>query len=201
MPHLWLLTGANGAGKSTFYRTVLAHYGLAWINADEIAAQMWPDEPEAHSYTAAQIAADLRDQAIADQIDFVTETVFSHPSKLALLHTAKSAGYHITLVYIHLSQVQLNVARVHQRVIEGGHAVPEDKITQRAARLSALIREAIAAADDVLLIDNSDDEQPLRLVATIAAGVVDVRHPVAWLQEFLAATELTDNRRPRTHDA
>ena len=57
---LWLLAGGNGSGKTTFYNTQLKHLGMPFINADIIAKELFPEAPEAHSYQAAAIAADLR---------------------------------------------------------------------------------------------------------------------------------------------
>jgi predicted ABC-type ATPase len=57
---LWLLAGGNGAGKSTFYRTQLAPRGLPFVNADILAQQLFPHDPENHSYEAAKIASDLQ---------------------------------------------------------------------------------------------------------------------------------------------
>ncbi len=40
-------------------------------------------------------------------------------------------GYEIILVFIHLNDVVLNQARIRQRVSEGGHSVPEDKVSNQ----------------------------------------------------------------------
>lgn len=169
---MWLLAGANGSGKTTFYRLFLKPSGVRWINADDIARTLWPNAPEEHSYAAGAIAADLREAAISAGADFATETVFSHQSKLALLHSARARGYRVTVVYVHLASAELNVARVSQRVTEGGHSVPEAKIRARRDRVLGLIREALAAADDAVVLDNSDDRDPFRVVARLAGGRV-----------------------------
>jgi predicted ABC-type ATPase len=61
---MWVLAGANGSGKSTFYRLMLEPRGVRWINADDIARTLWPADPERYSYAAAAIAADQREAAI-----------------------------------------------------------------------------------------------------------------------------------------
>jgi predicted ABC-type ATPase len=46
-----LVVGPNGAGKSTFVRLTLAPVlpRSSFVNADLIAQQRWPDDPETHS--------------------------------------------------------------------------------------------------------------------------------------------------------
>jgi hypothetical protein len=62
------------------------------VNADVIAASRWPDDPVGKSY--AVVAAGRRTELIANRMSFVTETVFSHESKLELVHAAVDAGRH-----------------------------------------------------------------------------------------------------------
>lgn len=178
-PHIWVLAGANGAGKSTFYRLVLQPRGIRWINAADIARTLWPDTAEDHAYAAGQIAAELRESMIADGLDFATETVFSHESKLALLHDARARGYRVTVVYVHLDNAELHLARVAQRVAEGGHSVPAAKVLARRGRVIRLMREALRVADDAVVLDNSDDRDPFRVVARLARG------QVSWVAERL----------------
>src|SRR4051812_19331940 len=121
MNRLDIVAGPNGAGKSTFVEFTLAPLlpGSLFVNADEIAKQRWPDDPAAHAYEAALIAAQTRDKLIELGRSFIAETVFSHPSKLELVDTAKAAGYTVVL-HILIMPEELAVARVAYRVAAGG---------------------------------------------------------------------------------
>ncbi|CAN5293292.1 zeta toxin family protein [soil metagenome] len=143
-PVLHLLAGPNGAGKSTYYRLVLSGLRLPWVNADEIAADTWPDDPLSHGHDASHAAAARRTDLLEQRRSFVTETVFSHESKVELVRSAAAMGY---LVHLHILvvPVELSLLRVRLRVADGGHDVPADKIRARHARLWPLV---IAAVDD-----------------------------------------------------
>ena len=78
MKQLWLLVGGNGAGKTTFYRTQLQPLGMPFVNADDIARDVFPQSPEEHSYEAAKIAENLRNSLLEQGKNFCFETVFSH---------------------------------------------------------------------------------------------------------------------------
>ena len=43
---LWVLAGGNGAGKTTFYNLYLAKFGIKFVNADLIAKDIDPENPE-----------------------------------------------------------------------------------------------------------------------------------------------------------
>src|SRR5690606_16199082 len=81
-PELWLLVGGKGSGKSTFYERFLARRNLPFINADNIARSLWPEEPEKYSYAAALIAEKERFRFLEEGASFCFEAVFSHPSKV-----------------------------------------------------------------------------------------------------------------------
>ena len=153
-PDLYLLAGPNGAGKTTFYERVLAATGLDFVNADRIAALRWPGDEVAHAYEAAAEAAAVRERYLAGRRSFITETVFSHRSKVELVTRAVEAGYRVHLRVL-IVPVDLAVARVAQRVLEGGHDVPEAKIRQRHERLWAHVAEAIDLAYETRVYDSS----------------------------------------------
>jgi len=169
---LWLLAGGNGAGKSTFYRTRLEPRGVPFVNADVIARELFPDDPEGKSYVAARVAEELRAELLRDGRSFCFETVFSHPSKVDFVARAKSLGYEVILVFVHLSTPQLNQARVSQRVSEGGHHVPHDKVEQRIPRALANLKAAIPLCDQVRVLDNSALHHPFEPVLTVRGGHV-----------------------------
>lgn len=165
--HLWILAGGNGAGKSTFYRLYLSKYGIKFVNADLIAKEIDFKNPESLSYQAAALAAKIREDLIIQGVSFCFETVFSHGSKIDFIAKAKARGYKITLVYIHLNSSELNEARVHQRVSEGGHSVPSEKIHSRIPRTMQNIKTVLPLVDDVRLLDNSFQDDPFKQVAIV----------------------------------
>ncbi len=169
-PVLHVIVGPNGAGKTTFYHRILGPATLLpFVNADFIARQRWADDPAAHAYEAAELAAAQRRAFMEEGRSFVTETVFSHPSKIELLREAREAGYRI---YLHLILVpeDLAVRRVGVRVEIGGHHVPEDKIRGRFRRLWQLVRRAITLAHEAEILDNSRVKTAFRLVARYHHG-------------------------------
>lgn len=184
---LWVLAGGNGAGKSTFYRTQLATTGLAFINADKIAEELFPDSAEAHSYDAAKIASYMRQQQITDGKSFCFETVFSHPSKIDFLAQAKAHGYEIILVFIHLDSIDLNLARVAQRVEDGGHDVPSEKIESRIPRTLENIKKSLPLCDEIYLLDNSSYDDPFARVAMIKLGELSLQRTTLpeWAGQLL----------------
>ncbi len=185
---IWLLSGGNGAGKSTFYRTQLEPRGLNFVNADILARHLFPDAPEAHSYTAAKVAEEMRNRLLEEGRSFCFETVFSHPSKIDFLARAKALGYEIVLVFIHLQSTALNLARVSQRVQEGGHFVPDEKVKTRIPRTLANVRKALPLCDHVYLLDNSLYSDPFRNIAEIHATMLqsNVTSLPGWASELLS---------------
>jgi len=169
-PVLHVLAGPNGSGKSTFVARVLQPVThLPFVNADEIAAERWPGEELEHAYQASRAAAELRRRMLARGESFITETVFSHHSKVALVTQAVALGYLVNL-HVMLVPADLAVARVAERVRRGGHQVPEEKIRERYARLLKLIVDARALADRSTFYDNSRAKVPFRVVATFERG-------------------------------
>ncbi|MGZ4784553.1 MAG: zeta toxin family protein [Acidimicrobiales bacterium] len=169
-PVLHVIAGPNGAGKTTFFARVLEPVTrLEFLNADVIAVDGWGDDAAAHAYEAADIAAAERVVRIRARRSFATETVFSHASKIEMLARAEAAGYRVNL-HIILVPEQLAVARVMNRVENGGHAVAEDKVLARFGRLWSHLRDAIGLVDEARVYDNTRAADPFRLVATFIDG-------------------------------
>ncbi len=170
MRRLDLVVGPNGAGKSTFVLERL-HPLLplsTFVNADVIAAERWPGRTTEHSYDAARVAANIRATLIEHGESFIAETVFSHPSKLDLIDTAHRSGY-IVVLHVILVPEPLTVARVAERVADGGHPVPEEKIRGRYRRLWPLVAEAMRRADHTTVYDNTAADVT-RVVARFVDG-------------------------------
>jgi predicted ABC-type ATPase len=142
---------------------------LPFVNADELAALHWPGSELEHGHEASQLARHVREQMLANRKSFITETVFSHPSKLQLMRDAHSSGFRVTLHVVMIPE-ELAVARVRARVHNSGHDVPEQKVRARFHRLWPLVTEAIALADESFVYDNTLAVNPHRLIATFLSG-------------------------------
>lgn len=178
MSRLDLLVGPNGAGKTTFYEQILQPQrpGLPVVNADLIGEVRWPGHAMEHAYEAAAIAARTRAALIDARLDFCTETVFSHPSKLDLVRDAADAGYDVVL-HVLMIPLEMCAHRVRVRVAAGGHDVPVEKLAGRYERLWPLIVEAVPRCHHARFWDNALDEGPVE-VAAFRGAVSD--YPPRW---------------------
>lgn len=182
-PELIVLVGGNGSGKSTYFDLYIKKFGLPFVNTDLIAKDLYGQAAEQSSLKAARVAEDARNRLLQNKTSFCFETVFSHTSKVDFLADAKALGYQIKLIAIYTDSPALNVARVAQRVTNGGLSVPEDKILQRIPRAYENIVLAIPLCDQFVLFDNSSASEPFRIKLAISQGVVI--HRVEPLPVFL----------------
>lgn len=181
MSRLDLVVGPNGAGKSTFIsRIIQPNWRAAHVvNADDIAARTWPDDPSGHAYDAARVAEQTRARLIELRQPFIAETVCSHPSKLDLIRDATATGFYVAL-HVVMVPVELAVARVRARVAAGGHDVPEVKIRERHARLWPIVADAIPMCDAATCWDNAGRDGPYRVAEFIRGFPVRAPHWPPW---------------------
>jgi predicted ABC-type ATPase len=184
LKQLHVVVGPNGSGKTTFVTEFLALElpDYAYVNADEIAKARWPAASDAHAYEAAQIAAETRAHLIASGGSFIAETVFSHPSKLEEIRSARAAGYQIVL-HVMLVPEELAVRRVLYRVQAGGHDVPEHKIRERYHRLWLIVAQAISLADRAVMYDNSRPAGPVKIAEFFAGMSIGAAAWPEWAPE------------------
>lgn len=184
---LWLLAGGNGAGKTTFYNLILAPKGIKLVNADIIANAIKSENPENVSYEAANVAAQIRQRLLQQDVSFCFETVFFHVSNIDFVADARAQGYEVILVYIQLNPSELNEARVYQRVTEGGHNVPVDKIHSRIPRKMQHMSTVLPLVNEARLLDNSYRDDPFQQVACVKPGQRQwIKDPMPnWTEEIL----------------
>jgi len=184
---LWVLAGGNGAGKSTFYDKNLAAEGMLFLNADQISKDIDTENTEESSYKASTIATQLRDKLLEQGVTFCYETVFSHESKIDFISKAIAQDYEVILVYIHLESPELNEARVCQRMAEGGHAVPIDKIHSRIPRTIKNISKVLPLVHEARILNNSYRSDPFKTMAIVKKGQLTcaVDSLPDWVQTIL----------------
>jgi len=171
---LCVVAGPNGSGKTTTTVQLLNDEWTAdslYINPDNIAQETYGDwnSPEA-VIKAAEEATRLRYECLELGRDFVFETVFSSEEKMEFLYKAKDAGFFIRFFYVCTSDPTINVARITQRFINGGHEVPISKVISRYYKSLINAEEAISFVDRAYVYDNSVDNQLPRLLYRTTDG-------------------------------
>lgn len=175
-----------GSGKSSITPVFQNQPGFPqkYINPDEIALTLGGDTMS-KAYEASAITAKERLKCIEQKVSFSFETVMSHPSKLAVLETAAEAGFETKVIFVSTENPNLNIDRVKQRVLDGGHNVPEDKIVSRYHRSLSYLPKAAEIADKTYIIDNSDS---LQIKAVLSQGQV-IEQPgvkIDWVEKTIA---------------
>lgn len=153
---LFVLAGGNGAGKTSFY---LANKNifedLPFVNADLLLKDMVGNNDVENAPLGQELALKEIEKLLESEKSFCFETVFSHESKVELITKAKNLGYSVALFFLNLGDESLNIARVGQRVLSGGHDVPVEKIISRIPRTNENVKRALMIVDSFFLIDNS----------------------------------------------
>lgn len=153
-----IIAGPNGAGKTTFARSFLpaeAHLPR-FINADLIAAGLAPFAPETAAIKAGRLMLEEIDHCAKRGESFAFETTLSGSGYLRRIAQWRALGYRVSLFFLSLPNAETAMARVAERVRQGGHDIPEAVIRRRfVAGLKNFHDHYRAAVDDWALYDNS----------------------------------------------
>ena len=113
--HLYIISGCNGAGKTTASYTVLPEI----LKVEEFVNE------------AGRLMLKRIDELILKGKSFAIETTLATRSYAKLVERAHNLNYTVNLVYFWLNSPQLAKERVASRVRNGGHNIPAAVIERR----------------------------------------------------------------------
>ncbi|GAB6072712.1 zeta toxin family protein [Venenivibrio stagnispumantis] len=149
---LFIIAGANGSGKTTFAKEFCKENNLEFLNTDEIAKHCKSDIEAGRKFLK------LVREKFNQGSSFVIETTLSGKYIKQLIKEAKQKRFKVKLIYIFLSKPEENILRVKQRIVTGGHFVPEEDIKRRYYRSKKLFLELRNFVDSWSLIFNGEDD-------------------------------------------
>ena len=189
MPHVVILGGINGAGKTTASRAVLQDVLQipTFVNADAIARGLNGLNPEAESFRAGRLMLQEMARLVEARADFAFETTLSARTYAAWLSKLRVLGYETYLFYYWLDSPKLAIQRVAGRVQAGGHHVPDADIRRRYARsVRNFIELYRPVADRWEVYDNSYGQR--HLLAMGEGGDEAIDNAYDWA-EFLRSAD------------
>jgi len=155
---LYVISGCNGAGKTTASFTILPEIlnCKEFVNADEIAKGLSPFQPEKVSFEAGRIMLKRINELLEADQTFAFETTLATKSYRSKIIKAKKQNYNVTLLFFWLENVDLAIERVRTRVLEGGHHINTNVVKRRYLYgIKNLFEIYLDIADEVLIFDNS----------------------------------------------
>jgi predicted ABC-type ATPase len=171
-PKVVIIAGPNGAGKTTITPRVLRKFqsGMEWVNADVIARGLSGLQPESAAWEASRVMLERLRRLAGERKDFAFETTLAARTHAAFIRELLTHGYEFYLFFVIVPSPDVSVARVKQRVMTGGHNVPEEAIRRRyGAAVNNFFHLYRPLAFRWTVYDNSYISGP-RLVATGAGG-------------------------------
>ncbi|HQU83442.1 MAG TPA: zeta toxin family protein [Pyrinomonadaceae bacterium] len=155
---LIVIGGANGSGKTTFAREIVAEKGLKYLGADDIAFELDAKNFETVKIEAARIFSKRLTESLENGESLIIESTLAGLSLKKHLQKAKQNGYSISIFFVFLDSVELCLKRIKSRVENGGHNVPENDVRRRFLRANDNFWNIYKKlADEWFLILNADD--------------------------------------------
>lgn len=157
--NLYIISGCNGAGKTTASYTVLPEIldCREFVNADEIARGLSPFNPEGMAIEAGRLMLRRIEELLGRNETFSIETTLATRSYINLVRRAQAKGYTVRLLFFWLNSPELAIQRVTERVAKGGHNIPTPIIKRRyAAGINNLFQLFMNEVDYWTIYDNSE---------------------------------------------
>ncbi|MFC1595858.1 zeta toxin family protein [Candidatus Margulisiibacteriota bacterium] len=147
------------AFQTTFANTFLPEYAKCdrFINADLIAQGLSPFSPQQVAIKAGKLVLEQLQELADIGVNFGFETTMSGKTYIKYFKMLKEKGYRIHIFYLWIPSSQLAIARVKDRVLQGGHNVPVQDIKRRYDRsMEKFLKEYRLFANKWILFNNAE---------------------------------------------
>jgi predicted ABC-type ATPase len=182
-PQVVVVAGPNGAGKSTLAPFLLRDsLDLQdYVNADPIALGLSGFNPASVAFKAGRVMMNRLHDLARQRKSFAFETTLATRFYAAWIEKLSGEGYNFQLIFLWLRSPELAIQRVHERVLSGGHDVPELVVVRRYDRGMVNFREIYEPLANVWSVyDNSDSAKPSLVASGGADRQLEILQPDTW---------------------
>ncbi len=184
-PHIIVIAGANGAGKSTTAPSLLKDtLGVTeFVNADVIAKGLSAFYPEGAAFHAGRVILERIHLLAKERVDFAFETTLASRTFAPWIKELKQTGYIFHLVFLWLPSEEFAIARVAERVRTDGYNVPEETIRRQYKKgMNNFFQLYLPLVDTWLFYDNSVAGTPLLLASGGRDIGATIENSLIWQQ-------------------
>lgn len=161
---IFVLAGVNGAGKSSIGGAALASQHVPYFNPDLAARELRDANAGLDAGAANAHAWELGrkglERALREGGNFAFETTLGANTLPNMLMAGAREGAQIHVWYAGLASPELHLQRVRERVLSGGHDIPEDKIRARYESSRANLIRLLPWLASLRVYDNSRQADP-----------------------------------------
>lgn len=170
MPTLTVVAGPNGSGKSTFAQAMK----LKTIDPDRLAAGYGQGFTPEANLRASREALEIMQDRLAGRQSFAIETTLAGRQPLRLMDQAVEAGYRVHLAFIVPNDQEDTRLRIENRVMRGGHNIPDADLERRGPRILANLPDAIERTNLTALYVSSVQTRDFTLVGAAYRGEIEL---------------------------
>ncbi|MCC2643071.1 MAG: hypothetical protein K0S45_3484 [Nitrospira sp.] len=201
-PRLYVISGVNGAGKSSIAGATFRALGSEYCNPDEAARRLIEVNPGLTQKAANSLAwrqgVRLLKRTVEERLDFAFETTLGGNTIAHLLVQAAKQRIELYIWYVGLSGPDLHLERVQARVRRGGHDIAEKDIRRRYEHSRLNLISLLPHLTALRVYDNSEEADPaageapsprlvLRLERAKIFAPTDLSRTPDWAKPIVAA--------------
>lgn len=192
MPVLIIITGSNGAGKSSIGPDYIpSKLRNSIFDGDKLfmekKSEIWASGVRSHKECRNQAFEKLVEDSINNNSDFVYEGHFTNEATWDVPKKFKAAGYKIHLIFFGLTDTALSETRVIGRANEGGHYVDPFTVQSNFYGNLEKVDKYYSLFDSVRIFDTSGIEhiELVKLKDGVPHSAIPSKELPNWFTENL----------------
>jgi predicted ABC-type ATPase len=131
---LMIVGGPNGSGKTTFARVFLKKHKFKFLSADNIAREINSENIDRAKFRAGREYYRRLEKDIDRGNNILIESTLSGVQMKKMIPRFQNFDYNVSIIFIFLDSPILCIERIKERLLKGGHPIPDQVVHRRFYR-------------------------------------------------------------------
>ncbi|RLC48893.1 MAG: hypothetical protein DRH57_01315 [Candidatus Cloacimonadota bacterium] len=134
MKQVFIIAGPNGSGKTTLAKELLVQDDIEFVNADEIAREINPEDVESVRIKAGKSFLARIRELIKKNKPFMFESTLSGKYSKKLITKLRDAKFRVIIVFVFVDNPEIAINRIKVRINNDGHYISDKDVIRRFYR-------------------------------------------------------------------